>query len=245
LYSLSRVTWYGQLIWFLDGFVARLLHVHSEIGKQLDSLADMVTFGVVPGVVMFQLLSNVVMPKIPMEIMSPEGNHWTSIVQPQLGDFSPYVPYLGFLIPVFSAIRLAKFNIDTRQTDSFIGVPTPANAIFICSLPLVLEQIGYSFDMYPRYSNVSDNQWFPYGLITLPIPLMVLTLIMSFLLVAELPLFSLKFKNVTWADNKIRYIFLALSVIMLIIFKYVGIPFVIVLYIVMSVINNIVNRKTA
>jgi CDP-diacylglycerol--serine O-phosphatidyltransferase len=236
---------------FLDGFVARLLNVHSEIGKQLDSLADMVTFGVVPGVVMFKLL----IYALQMQMESHAGN---GTILPGPGSFDTlwnlnkthsFIPYLGFLITIFSAVRLAKFNIDTRQTDSFIGVPTPANSILICSLPLILhaafEPLSLSMtgvqttsmDAQFEFQMANDailNPWF----------LISLTLIMSYLLIAELPLFALKFKNFKWADNKIRYIFLALCLVMLILFKYVGIPFIIVLYVVLSVINNIANRKT-
>jgi CDP-diacylglycerol--serine O-phosphatidyltransferase len=224
---------------FLDGFVARLLKVHSEIGKQLDSLADMVTFGVVPGVVMYTLINESIHVNYPLTDVFSE---W---------DFRSmrWLSWLGFLITIFSAIRLAKFNIDTRQSDSFIGVPTPANCILICSLPLVLDlHIGvneYSrttvndslsingFTLWSFDSGLFLNLWFLLGL----------TLVMSFLLVAELPLFALKFKNFTWTDNKIRFIFLALCLVLLIIFRQLGIPFIIVLYIIMSVVNNLMNRN--
>ena len=191
---------------FLDGFAARLLKVHSEIGKQLDSLADMVTFGVLPGMILFNL------------------------IQPTLraNELPSQLAFITFLIPVFSALRLAKFNIDTRQSDSFIGVPTPANSILIGSLPLILK---YN----PSFECLILNPYF----------LIITTIIMSYLLVAELPLFALKFKNFTWADNKIRYIFLVLSLILLFAFQFTGIPFTILLYIVLSVINNLQKRKNA
>jgi CDP-diacylglycerol--serine O-phosphatidyltransferase len=202
----------GNLVWsaylvgiacifdFLDGMVARLLKAHSEIGKELDSLADMVSFGVLPGIIVYKLLV--------------EFNGGGSIY------------FIAFLIPAFSAIRLAIFNLDTRQTDSFIGVPTPANTILIASLPLILQ-------FNPSYASFISNQYF----------LMGLTLIMSFLLVAPLPLIALKFKNFSWADNKVRYIFLALALVFLIAFQFVGIPLIIILYIVLSVINNILTRS--
>jgi CDP-diacylglycerol--serine O-phosphatidyltransferase len=190
---------------FLDGFAARLLKVHSEIGKQLDSLADMVTFGVVPGIVLFLMISNV----------AKDSLNW--------------LPYIAFLIPIFSALRLAKFNIDTRQSDSFIGVPTPATAILICSLPLIEKfqsQIG-SFNTI----DFTDNPYF----------LLSLTILLSYLMVAEIPLFAIKFKNFTWGDNKIRYCFLIISAIMLILFQFIAIPFVIFWYIILSVIINVLN----
>jgi CDP-diacylglycerol---serine O-phosphatidyltransferase len=249
----------GNLVWtaymvgiaavmdFLDGFVARLLNVHSEIGKQLDSLADMVTFGVVPGMVMYHLLKLAVVKHIDMEVFSPEGNSHMNVDELMQG--GAYIPFVGFLITVFSAVRLAKFNIDTRQTDSFIGVPTPANSILICSLPLILSASGHEgWTIYPPGQATTLGAQFDHHMITNtllnPWFLMGLTLVMSCLLIAELPLFALKFKNFKWADNKIRYIFLALCLAVLIIFKYVGIPFIIVLYVVMSVIHNIANRKT-
>jgi CDP-diacylglycerol--serine O-phosphatidyltransferase len=165
-----------------------------------------------------------------------------------------YLPYIGFLITVFSAIRLAKFNIDTRQTDSFIGVPTPANSILICSLPLLLHSCTPLRDLEVfspdgNYHAMDMNSQFTMqllnGTILNPWFLIGLTLLMSYLLVAELPLFALKFKNFTWNDNKIRYIFLALCLALLIIFKVVGIPFIIVLYVILSIINNLTKKKPA
>ena len=206
----------GNLVWsaclvgvscvfdFLDGMVARLLKAYSELGKQLDSLADMVSFGVLPGVIVFKLI-----------------NHSMVTCGADIFVAAP-VSFFGFLVTIFSAIRLAKFNIDTRQTDSFIGVPTPANTILIASLPLI-HQFNSSYD------SLILNQCFLIGL----------TLVMSFLLVAPLPLFALKFKNFSWRDNKVRFIFLTLSLLMLIVFQFVGIPLIIILYIVLSVINNI------
>lgn len=192
---------------FFDGFVARLLKVSSPIGKDLDSLADMVTFGLLPGVVMFVLIS-------------------ASVDVTEVGQYvgSEYLKYLAFMIPIFSAIRLAKFNNDTRQSDSFIGVPTPANAMLICSLPLMLEFNNFEF-------------------ILNPILLCALAVVMSLLLVAELPLFALKFKHFKWTGNEIRFVFLALSLVLLIALQFLGIALVIVLYVLMSLVNNILFKK--
>lgn len=192
---------------FLDGFAARLLGVHSEIGKQLDSLADVVTFGVVPGVILFIMLSHAI------------GNYYTFTLDHR-------VTYIAFLIPIFSALRLAKFNVDTRQTDSFIGVPTPATAIFVCSLPLIAKfqpQIG---DL--PVIEWTENPWF----------LLIITILLSYLMVADIPLFALKFKNFGWGDNKIRYSFLIISILMLILFQFIAIPFILFLYVVLSIIVN-------
>jgi len=193
---------------FFDGFVARLLKIGGEMGKQLDSLADMVTFGVVPGIVMFQMIAKT--------ITSDDLN---------------YIPYLAFLLIIFSAIRLAKFNIDSRQTSSFIGVPSPANAMLICSFPLI---------------NAFQPDFFDYGVLTISQNiyfLLAITLVMSYLMVAELPLFALKFKTFTWKDNKIRFVFLIISVILLILFQFIAIPFIIFLYIVLSIINNTTTKN--
>ena len=222
----------GNLVWtaylvgiaavldFFDGFAARLLKVGGEMGKQLDSLADMVTFGVVPGVVMFFMMHNA-MRNFFLNYTS-SGMAYNSI--------SGNWILLAFIITIFSALRLAKFNIDTRQTDSFIGVPTPANTILICSIPLInkFQSEIWGFNI----QTITENLYFLIGL----------TLLMSYLLVAELPLFAMKFKNFGWADNKIRYSFLIISVILLILFQFIAIPFIIFLYIILSLINNMMNK---
>jgi CDP-diacylglycerol---serine O-phosphatidyltransferase len=194
---------------WLDGFIARLLHVTSPIGKELDSLADMVTFGVLPAIMMLKLI---------------EGSCTTGTCT--VGMFGFYKPYIALALGVFSALRLAKFNVDTRQSHSFIGVPTPANAMVVASIPLIIaynpevSQYIYQFNVLVFYS-----------------------IIMSYLLVAELPLFALKFKNFSWADNSIKYIFLIISVILLILLKFAAIPVIILLYILVSVIQNITQQK--
>lgn len=223
----------GNLVWaaylvgiaavldFFDGFAARMLKVSSPIGKDLDSLADMVTFGVVPGIVMFKMiLSSIDLDKEGFDLL--DSNKW--------------VAYLAFVISIFSAIRLAKFNNDTRQSDSFIGLPTPANAIFILSLPLIVKwDAAFSYSEYNLDFKDLVN---PYLLICLSI-------ILSCLLVAELPLFSLKFKHFKWKGNEIRFVFLLLAVVMLVLLKFVGIPLTIIFYILLSVVSNIINKKKA
>jgi CDP-diacylglycerol--serine O-phosphatidyltransferase len=208
---------------FLDGFVARLLKVNSEIGKQMDTLADMVTFGVLPGIIINQLVYILIMKSAFVGLLGNDSAKANVDYNFTLLIISYFT---AFLIPIFSAIRLAKFNIDTRQSDSFIGFPTPANAILIASFPLILQK-GVFFQT----------------LILNPYFLIAFTIVMSCLLVSELPLFALKFKNFGWADNKIRFIFLGLSIVLLAIFHVVAVPFIIVLYIILSVINNI-SKKT-
>lgn len=191
----------GIFLDFFDGFFARLFKVAGPLGLQLDSLADMVTSGVVPGYVMYSLLLTTQNPADPNMI----------------------VPYLGFIVTLGSCYRLANFNIDTRQTDSFIGLPTPANALFILSLPLVLK---YS-DSLVVFEIVS-NQWV----------LILITLFSAFILNAEIPLFSLKIKEFTFKKNALQIVFLSLSALLLLFLQYLAIPLVIILYVLLSVVNN-------
>ena len=191
----------GIFLDFFDGFFARLFKVAGPLGLQLDSLADMVTSGVVPGFVMFWMLK--------------QGQDPASANQ--------IIPYLGFIITLGSCYRLANFNIDTRQTDSFIGLPTPANALFILSLPLVVK---YSDSMV--IFEILSNQWF----------LLAITLFSAFILNAEIPLFSLKIKDFTFKKNALQIVFLSLCVLLLIFFQYLAIPLVIITYVLLSVINN-------
>lgn len=199
---------------FFDGFAARLLKVHSEMGKQLDSLADVVSFGVAPGMIIFFLSG---------QCFFEQGGGMCIG-----GCFATCInPYVALLIPVFSAIRLAKFNIDTRQSDSFIGVPTPANAIFIASIPFILQHDTLGL------SGFFTNRYF---LITFPF-------VSAYMLVAELPLLALKFKNFTWADNKARFILIAAALASVIAFGYTGIAIAIVLYVLISIIHNYINKS--
>lgn len=234
----------GHLIWasymiglaavfdFFDGFAARLLKVSSPIGKDLDSLADMVTFGVLPGIIIYQLLL------LAVDINGLNSDSW--------------LPYIAFMIPVFSALRLAKFNNDSRQTDSFIGVPTPAVTLFIGSFPLIMNNPLVKSDMTHWATsplaalqqsvnftpNLADTLFSNFYVLS------AITVVMSFLLVAELPLFALKFKSFKWADNKIRFVFLICCVVLLIIFKFAAVPLIIILYIGLSVINNLMGKKS-
>ena len=250
----------GNLVWcaymvgiacvfdFLDGMTARLLHVHSELGKQLDSLADIVSFGVVPGVLLYKMIICTQMfvsfnenPLIFFGNQIAQGAHVN------------YLAMVGFLVTIFSAIRLAKFNIDPRQSDSFIGLPTPASAILIASLPLsippaltdMLRPTGsLSFEQISAFGTVIGGKNNIYEILLHPYSVIALTLITSFLLVAPLPLFALKFKNFSWKENRVRYIFLLLALTFLILFKFLGIPLIIILYIVCSIINNLTTKKT-
>jgi len=195
---------------FFDGMVARLLKVSGELGKQLDSLSDLITFGVLPAIMMYKLL-----------LASDLPYPYFTIFEVRV------IPLLAFLIAAFSSLRLAKFNIDERQTSSFIGLPTPANALFIGALSYATHSICHCNSIHTIIAS-------PYFLIPL-------VFISSYILVAELPLFALKFKSLKWADNKIRYIFIILSITLLIVFyqwPYMAIIIIIPLYIIMSIISN-------
>lgn len=203
---------------FWDGFFARIFKVQTAIGLQLDSLADMVTSGVVPGMVIYKMLS---------DIASYQEEYNLSADNFYLG----ILPYAGFIITLASGYRLAKFNVDTRQTDSFIGLPTPANALFILSLPVIEAH--------------SDGTGVVFEMLSNPYVLVGISLLSAFMLNAEIPLFSLKVKYFNWETNKIQIIFLVLSVLLLFFFQYLGIPLIILLYVILSVINNKFDKPAA
>lgn len=185
---------------FLDGFAARLLHAHSPIGADLDSLSDVVSSGVAPGFIMFWLMSR-------------------SFDLPSVTLFGiNLLPCLAFLLTVFSAIRLAKFNIDDTQTTSFRGIPAPGMAIFIASLPLALGQVGHLTDGTLGY-------WACLGI----------TLVFSLMMVCNLRFFSFKMKSATWKGNEVRWIFLLIAVVGFTIFRWIALPFIMMVYVLMSI----------
>jgi CDP-diacylglycerol--serine O-phosphatidyltransferase len=199
---------------FLDGFVARILKVTSDIGKQLDSLSDLISFGLLPGALVFITMMNLI------SVSSNNGQlqiiEWVYLLIP-------------LLIPVLSAYRLARFNIDPRQTNEFIGLPTPANALFFASLCLSFDAGKENFIQQLQH----------------PLVLALLTLLFSVLLVSNLRLFSLKFKTFSFRGNQIRFIFLALSAVIVILFSISGLAIVIVFYILLSVFNNFFKKSVS
>lgn len=200
---------------YWDGFVARALDVKSEMGLQLDSLADMVTSGVVPGLVIYKQLANI------------QANQEIYNLTPETG-YMAIVPYLGFIITLGAAYRLAKFNVDTRQTDSFIGLPTPGNALFIISLPLIVSTTSSDLLI-----NVLSN----------PYVLVIISLLSAFIMNAELPLFSLKIKPNNLGAYKLQMGFMVLSLVLLFVLHYLAIPIIILAYILLSVFNNLTSKK--
>ena len=191
----------GIILDFFDGFVARWLRVTSPLGVQLDSLADMITSGLFPGIVMFLLMKN---------------------ASTDIFSIKDYLPFLGFLITLASAYRLAKFNIDTRQTISFIGLPTPANALFISSLALIANDFSFL-----------TNYWV----------LAIITLVSSYLLNSEIQLFALKFKSFSLKKNLQKYVFMVLSTVLLIVFQFSAVPLIIMAYILLSIFWKEKNEK--
>ena len=189
---------------FLDGFAARLLHSSSAIGVELDSLADMVSFGLVPSVALFTLYG----------------------LLPQLSampaDIASWLQYVTFIIVAFSALRLAKFNVDTTQTTEFCGLPTPANGLFCLSLAMLA--VG---------GNVA---------LTKEIAL-VISVAMAYLLISPIRMFALKFKGFGWRGNEIRYIFIALCVVLVALLRFYSVPAIILLYIVISTIRWAINSS--
>ena len=203
--------YYGYAFWFLfaggwadffDGFVARALKVPSTLGKELDSLADMVSFGLVPGVIYYALLSY--------------GWHQAT---PPFDLHALALP--GFLVTMFAALRLAKFNLDTRQTEDFIGMPTPAVTVFSTGMMLV-----FAYDLYGLREVVS-SPWLVYPVVVG----------LSWILISEFPMFSMKFKGVHWRGNEYRWIFLILALNLFIILRAASFVVVILVYIALSAVR--------
>lgn len=194
----------GILADYLDGAVARMLNVHSELGKEMDSLADMVTFGLLPGTMLYYMLT---VDQAATELI------WRS---------TPV-----FILTLFSALRLAKFNLDTRQTDHFLGLPTPSSTIFVAGLLAI-----YHYDSFGLAAFISS----PWVLFTVAVGL-------SFLLVSEVPMFSLKFKHFRWSGNEIKFIFAAIAVALLVLLGVAGPPSVILLYVLFNLGRYLAGAK--
>lgn len=202
---------------FFDGFFARLLKVPSELGKQLDSLADMVTSGVAPGIILLKLLelsiAEDISPGMDLLLFGYEFE-WTTLI--------------GLVFTLAAAYRLANFNIDERQTSSFIGLPTPAATLVVISLPFILKHSSTEV-----VESIILTQWFLIGI----------TLLLSFLMNANIPLFSLKFKDFSFKNNMIKYVFLSVSIILLVTLQFIAIPLVILIYVLLSLVENLKIKK--
>ncbi|WP_347924971.1 CDP-alcohol phosphatidyltransferase family protein [Pontimicrobium sp. SW4] len=217
LVTASFFAFMGIFFDFFDGFLARKLNAQSELGLQLDSLADMVTSGLLPGIVMFQLLD------MSSSSWSSLGLNKTVGYAVDLPELSTFLPLIGLLITLASAYRLANFNIDENQTDSFIGLPTPANTLLILSFPLIME-----FQDNDMMNSIILNKWF----------LILITLVSCYLLNANIKLLALKFKTWNFQDNAARYLLIVLAAVLLIVFQFAAIPLIILAYIIISVLNK-------
>ena len=200
LRMVSIMIFISLLLDYMDGMAARLLDVKSDLGKELDSLADLVSFGLLPALIAYRILSG--------------------------GDF-PNLAYFAFLITLLSAYRLAKFNLDKRQSVNFIGLPTPANAVFWSSFPMII---------YGTADSTLAN--FMAGVMSNSIFILTLVAIFSYLLIAEIPLFSLKIQHLSWKGNEARFVFLVLTLILFVSFSFYSLPFIILLYLLISIIKN-------
>ena len=188
---------------FMDGFAARLLHAYSPIGKELDSLADLISFGFAPGVIAMQLANYILSPE--------QAQMWHS-----------HLPYIAFLIPVFAGLRLAKFNVDTRQTTSFIGLPVPANALFWIGFYALVEKYSWAECIY---------LW------------IAMVLLFSYLMVSEIPMFSLKFANLKLKENYLRYILILGTIFFVVFLGFAGLAPAILFYIILSFLQNKLSKK--
>jgi len=201
----------GAILDFFDGFLARALNVKSDYGKELDSLADIVTFGVAPGMIFYMIVQDYLVFDI---------------------SFFQFVPliiaisYFPMLIPMFSAFRLAKFNNDESQSDKFIGLPTPANALLIAAIPYAITQSDLALSIF-------THQWF----------LILFPLVSAFLLVSKIPMLAFKFNNFAWKGNEFKFLTLIVGVASLLVFKFAGVGFCVLAYILFSLINNIIVKN--
>ncbi len=236
---------------FLDGFIARKMNLQGELGKQLDSLADMVTFGIAPGIIMLVMIvigidfSALLSKESGTNFQNTELSYYAFIqiwdwIQALIygvpNDFDAsikYLPFIALIIPFFAMFRLAKFNLDKRQSDRFRGVPTPLNTIF--------------FLFFPLYFSVNLNQWEHQEKWILLLfdcyTLSVITVLFSVLMVTDIPLISLKFKTWTWNENKFRYILVGSSLIIILLFWIWAILIIVFLYLLLSLIGNYQLKK--
>lgn len=245
----------GAVLDFFDGFVARKIGVSGAMGKQLDSLADVITFGVAPGVIMLVMIiigvdfeplvkanefisnHNINSINIKTTYIPKQLTDWMKALfydEPNYFDASiKFLPFVAMIIPFLSMFRLAKFNIDERQTDRFHGLPTPLNTMF--------------FMFFPLYFSLNVDNWAHQGkfihLIFDCYTIAGITVVMSLMMITDIPLIALKFKNFSWKDNKFRYLLVGKSLIIILIFQLWAIPIIVILYLILSIIDNYTTKK--
>lgn len=199
---------------FFDGFFARMFKVTGPLGIQLDSLADAVTSGLVPGFIMYKLIENT---------LGTDNTLFFSSDEFSISELQSFIPFLGFLITIAAIYRLAKFNISENQKNHFVGLPTPANAIFIAGLALVITDHQFTL------VNYIDTTWF----------LLIVTLLSCYIMNSKLNLFALKFESYDFNSNKVRYLFIASVILIVSLIGINAIPMIIILYILFSLFANI------
>lgn len=209
LYISSILIFIATILDFMDGAAARLLKVSHPLGEQLDSLADMISFGLAPGIILFQYTKFL-----------------NSVNESPILTANPWLFYLALIIPVFSAFRLAKFNIDTRQTNGFLGLATPANAGFFIFIVLVY--------FYPDLPQIINTKNFILPIISEPLFMLLLGIIFSILLVSEIPMVSLKAKSIAWKGNELRVIFVGTFFLLFVLFNITAFPLILLIYIITS-----------
>lgn len=217
----------GALFDFADGFIARALGISSELGKQLDSLSDVVTFGVVPGLIAYTLL-----------VFSLGGRN--PFVVYNYGSFPPPLTLVAVFIPAFSALRLAKFNIDTKQSKNFIGLPTPANGLLWASFGLIIaggRQVSLLGAASPE---IGDSIR---GALSETTFLVSAVVLLSFLLVAPINLMGLKFDKFTWQGNEMKFLLILVSAALLILLGFAAVPIILLLYILFSIIHFYILKR--
>lgn len=218
LYISSILIFVATILDFMDGLAARLLKVSHPLGEQLDSLADMISFGLAPGIILFQFVK-----------------HLNTVNESPILTANPWLFCLALIIPLFSAFRLAKFNIDTRQTEGFFGLATPANAGFFIFVVLVY--------FYPDLPQIIPTKNIVLPIISNPITMLVLGIIFSFLLISEIPMVSLKAKSLRWAGNELRFTFLGLFFLLFILLNITAFPVILLIYIIWSTILSLRAKK--
>lgn len=220
LYIAAYFLIFANFFDFADGFAARALKVSNALGEQLDSLSDMISFGVAPGVLLYQF-----------------AKHLNTINEVQILTDNPWLFYIAFIIPVFSSFRLAKFNIDTRQTSSFIGLPTPANASFFLFVVILY--------FHPDLPKIIDLNSIIYPVIGNPLIMLGFGVVFSFLLVSEIPMFSLKFKNMKWKDNKLPFSFILLWFFLLLTTNIFAMPAIVIIYVLFSTFKHFTSKTVS
>jgi len=219
LYISSILIFIAAILDFMDGAAARLLKVSHPLGEQLDSLADMISFGLAPGIILFQFVK-----------------HLNTVNESVILTENPWLFYFALIIPIFSAFRLAKFNIDTRQTDGFLGLATPANAGFFIFIVLVY--------FYPNLPQIINTKNIILPIISNPLIMLGLGVVFSLLLVSEIPMFSLKAKSLKWKGNELRFTFLGIFFLLLILLNITAFPIILLIYIIWSAIASFSAKKS-